>query len=451
MGKAAPNIIKHHSLHDRNARMVIGKVYKAGVQNGAWKSADFVRACNDAGIDIVPNTLSRWSQIKDSKSTAENTVRISKVSELQKRLLAGYFLYRSERDKISTTTHGIQFVRKHFGLKLSRNSVKTYLKKNGVTSRLTLEKTGGFQYTVTQEAEIMHQWLINARQNELKDVLPNDYRLHSLDVTYTPVKKEYTMTYGPTGGSKSRNREGRKIYTNAILTQVQANGSVTVMIFSRNPHFNFAAEWLTTARRGKVKRRVEKQMRVLGIHNNEIIYVSKNQVGWGKSTTYARECPQMFFEFLQRHPLAANSIILRDKGRCYLQDGSSIFEGLTELVYPPAVHQYFSPNDNKLHARKNILKAQIEAWDDDAGLTLKLASIIKNTPRTQAQKWFNDNMQLKHQIPSLKRCLDIINHRDPKLRKVQDAARKDFEDYFIKKKVPSVPEHWDMNITEQEL
>jgi len=91
---------------------------------------------------------------------------------------------------------------------------------------------------------------------------------------------------------------------------------------------------------------------------------------------------------------------LSDLGGSFVDQGKSVLLDLgfqKHACYPAAVHQYLSPNDNRLHgtAKKVWRESDID-YKDDVKSCIFLLRRLDNDIHTQSRMWFDRNMlQLK--------------------------------------------------------
>jgi hypothetical protein len=74
-------------------------------------------------------------------------------------------------------------------------------------------------------------------------------------------------------------------------------------------------------------------------------------------------------DFFQLYAIDNNHHILSDGGASFKKKSESIFDDLSfkkAEVYPAPVHQYLSPNDNRLHGvAKARWRSKVTNWKDD--------------------------------------------------------------------------------------
>ena len=81
--------------------------------------------------------------------------------------------------------------------------------------------------------------------------------------------------------------------------------------------------------------------------------VGANQVVWlGGSSHYVPESRALVERFRATNQIPPNSVIFHDKGNAFMDHGESIIPslfGTLSATYPPLVHQFLRPNDNRFH------------------------------------------------------------------------------------------------------
>src|SRR5580704_9711337 len=87
------------------------------------------------------------------------------------------------------------------------------------------------------------------------------------------------------------------------------------------------------------------------------------------------------------------STSLSDCGSAF---GSGVLEALgfsRHAQYPPAVHQYLSPNDNNLHgAAKQLWRQSGVDFRDDVSSSLLLLKLLDEQTVAHSRSWFDRNM-----------------------------------------------------------
>ena len=62
------------------------------------------------------------------------------------------------------------------------------------------------------------------------------------------------------------------------------------------------------------------------------------------------------------------------------------------MAYPAAVHQYLSPNDNKLHGVKEQWRSEFYKLKNDVDLSLRLMQLLDERCMSKSRDYFTDNL-----------------------------------------------------------
>lgn len=111
---------------------------------------------------------------------------------------------------------------------------------------------------------------------------------------------------------------------------------------------------------------------------------------------YVSESTDLVHQFWQLYQVPNGTIIFSDKGKAFFPGGVSVLEELgfqQHESYPPAVHHYLSPNDNRLHgsAKQSWRHSGID-FTDDVESSLRLLSLLDSDIRNNGNDWWNRNM-----------------------------------------------------------
>ena len=178
-------------------------------------------------------------------------------------------------------------------------------------------------------------------------------------------------------------------FTNCILTCVWGDGKnwTPCTCFTYNPAF-----------RGE---EAEKLFREFDIDPRRVTILKRPPK---KKSSYARESLQQVTDFFELYTIDENHHILSDGGASFKKGGESIFEDLPfqkHDVYPSPVHQFLSPNDNKLHGvAKGKWRKRVTDWRDDVRNTLILMQELDRVKAANIRKWFDANLQLRQDAAS---------------------------------------------------
>ena len=122
-------------------------------------------------------------------------------------------------------------------------------------------------------------------------------------------------------------------------------------------------------------------------------------VGLSKSETrvYVSESADLLRLFFEDFKVPDDCVVLSDNGNSFFDEGEDVLLELgfsKHVQYPAAVHQYFSPNDNRLHgaAKQKWRNSQID-FSDDVTACCSLLHFL-NESISEVPTWFDSNMQL---------------------------------------------------------
>ena len=183
--------------------------------------------------------------------------------------------------------------------------------------------------------------------------------------------------------SKPRSRGALPKYTNCILTCVWADGKnwTPAMLFTHNPAFRSEAA-------GELLEKFD-------IDPRRVVVIDQPR---GGKKVYATESADMVSAFFKLHTVNKTDHIMSDGGASFKVGNVDIFADLgyhQHAVYPPPVHQFLSPNDNRLHgvAKQRWRAADIN-FSNDVESSLQLLWELDQVKPALIRKWFNTNLQL---------------------------------------------------------
>ena len=99
-------------------------------------------------------------------------------------------------------------------------------------------------------------------------------------------------------------------------------------------------------------------------------------------------------------------------GSAFKVGNVDIFENMgfaNHAIYPSAVHQYLSPNDNRYHGvAKQRWRASDVDFSNDVESSLRLLYELDNIKPKHVQKWFTKNLQLYRDEASIEAAEKVI-------------------------------------------
>jgi hypothetical protein len=144
------------------------------------------------------------------------------------------------------------------------------------------------------------------------------------------------------------------------------------------------------------------------IEHDRIEYVGKPV---GEKGVYTSECADLVRRFFDKYEVPKGCTVLSDNGNSFKEDGKDIFYGLGfehHYCYPAPVHQYLSPNDNRLHgAAKKAWRESGVDFSDDVLASCYFLNLL-DWCHKDVSTYFDHNLQFQQQAPTLANIEAII-------------------------------------------
>ncbi len=215
----------------------------------------------------------------------------------------------------------------------------------------------------------------------------------SIDFTYTGHRTEHRVSYSTSVAEQPKSDISISRFTNCIITVVWADGvnRTPPVLFTLNQLLRFDRH--STPKRDREVDRLENLLDKYQMHRSRLIYVGKTKDEKG---VYVSESTDLVRQFWQLYQVPNGAIIFSDKGKAFFPGGVSVLEELgfqQHESYPPAVHHYLSPNDNRLHgsAKQSCCHSGID-FTDDVESSLRLLNLLDSDIRNNGNDWWNRNM-----------------------------------------------------------
>ena len=383
-----------------DAKSMIARLYQVQHAKGKLRR-EFVAEMNQAGYQFSESQLDRWvariNMGKAAVSTSKGTGASAHLTREQRDIAGGWVLSQNLQCTPVHLSDYSHFCNQQFGWILSKQTVSRYLAADGFSYR-TLQsnnKSKGFMIDVLSQRRQLWDWVQTQRQEGLFDV--HRSLLASIDFTFTGHRTERSSGFASQGGAQPMLGVSHSSYTNCIVTVVWADGinRTPPMLFTYNPEFR--RDRKITARRAKLVQHLDDCLKEMNIEEKRIRYVGNEK---GESRFYVAEGPELLRIFFGYYPVPKRSVILSDLGRSFVDQGKSVLLYLgfqKHVYYPAAVHQYLSPNDNRIHgtAKKAWRESGID-YTDDVKSSIFLLGYLDNDIQAQSKMWFDRNMiQLK--------------------------------------------------------
>lgn len=393
--KKAKNLTTNYSTETRE---VLGRMRALAPKHGIRK-ADYDALVLEAVPGFGKRSLRRYSSAIEQGTSVftpdKATGRASKLSAEQKQIGIGFCLHEiSERHMVTRQTLKTFFQEK-FGVDVTLQTCGNVFKKYCMTRRALKVRTAGYTKTDEELIAEYRQFVVKIRV-----IIRNHVYVASVDFTYTGHRTERVYGYAPRGTKAPK--VDRKItqFTNCIVTIVwhDSVNRTPAMLFSTNRDFMIGG--------GKRKDRAgrmtkfEETCRKYGISQKRCVYKGNKL---GKKKTFQRETDEILKDMLDFYAdvIPADTIFLSDNGNAFQskENGEPIdlltYKDYVHEFYPADVHQWLSPNDNKLHgAAKARWRASGVDLKNDVEACVVLLKYLDEETTKSSGLWFKQNMFL---------------------------------------------------------
>ena len=410
----------------------------AEVQQAQGISRERFRLClENAGYGVSKASLDRWVNSVTSSGYALSADKASGARPLldedEREVAAGWILVQNDSNVLVSLSSFAAFCKTSLGVTLSRQSAHNYLTNAGFSYKVASSKTRGYGVDAETLARTMLDWVHERRRDGDLTTL-----LVSLDFTYTGHRTD-RRSFAPTGGAQPKSPKVLVDFTNCIVTAVWSDGvnRTPPVLFTYNGKF----------RHDRVGRKpwVEDKEWLLhclthyGIDASRVVYMGKPQ---NESRRFVSENAELMRRFFQLYPVVPSAIALSDNGNSLFPKGKSVLEEIgfcKHAAYPAMVHQYLSPNDNRLHGTaKQSWRASGVDFNDDVSASLLLLNLLDVDLQGHGKTWFTRNI-LNLTRESAK---DLITGRSGKrgdLDEQRRCAYRDFAGLDTRRTLPEVP------------
>ena len=346
----------------------------------------------EAEFTVPKSSLDRWGRshlVTGAIFTTEKaTGAVPLLDKEQCEIAAGWVLFQNDSNQVVSLASFSTFCESAFGVDMPRSSAHEYLHSLGFSSKVSQVKTSGFTVDVDTLSKMMFDW--TQERHRLGDL---QGLVASVDFTFTGHRTDRRLSYAPAGGAQPKSRAASSQFTNCIVTVVWSDGvnRTPPALFTFNVKFRFDR----VGRKAWVQEREELEAARLryGIKEKRIVYIGTEK---NETRTYASESADMLQRFFDLYRVRSKGIVFSDNGTAFFPGGVSALEALgfeKHVAYPSAVHQYLSPNDNRLHgAAKARWRNSGVDFKDDVESSLKLLSHLDEDLKAHGATWFERNM-----------------------------------------------------------
>ena len=387
-----------------DVRTAFARLYLVWKARGQPKS-DFLTFILGAGYDVPLRTLDEWvANVRlqgSATSLSKASGRPQALSQDAVRLLVGFVLDRNEANVEVHLDTARAFVRDRLNVDLTQQSISNYLHAEGFSSKVTQHKTAGFKLDTASLCRLALDWL----QTTPLD-MPRS-KLCSIDFVFSGHRRDLRSSWSPVGGAQPKSGTAESTYTNCIITCVWADGKnrTPAMLFTFDQRFR--RDRSPTERRRVQVAYLDECLTRYKIGVERIVYVGKEK---GEGRKFVAESADLVRRFFETYGVKEDCTVLSDNGNAFKDDGVDIFDALNfkHYCYPAAVHQFLSPNDNRLHgaAKKAWIESRVD-FSDDVLACCDLLNLLDWCSK-DVRTWFDANLQLKREEPTLEKTEALI-------------------------------------------
>ena len=413
---------------------LVACLYKGSKRRGEALE-DFLARFEEAGYALPKSTLMRWTkglrEDGEALPPSGKRGRKSKLSDEHKRCLTGFVFDRQFSNQKTSLDDALRFCVSELQLECSPASLSRWLAKLGFSSRKMQTKSSGYTIDVDGTIEIAYGWL----KKYHSDLYAS--QLCSVDCLFSGHRTTTHKSFVFSGGPPANFSGGICSYTALGVTCVFADGRYyPTILYTTDPLFD------RSLNAGPVKKakwdKLDRNFQKYKIDPSRIVFVSQLP-GRGKKSIVPASADRVR-DFFDRYEIEKDTIILSDGGKEFVDLEKLGFT--RHIKYPPAVHQWLSPNDNRWHgaAKQKWRSMGIDFKDDGLALIALLYCLDETVG--DARKWFQTNLQVRSESPSKEDVAKLIGskklienrylmecRRDYRIRARPD-ARGDDEDKF---------------------
>lgn len=379
-----------------NFKTPLAGLYKALKPHGIGRAV-FLECLQSTGYSVSGSQLDRWVARLDTTGQAIIPEKKSgappSLTREQKDAISGWILNENAFGRIVSLTAYRDYALGHFHVELSAGTASNYLSEDGFAYRLVQQKGKSFDVDVAKLRRDLWNWV------QLQNFRVRKDRLASIDFTFTGHRTERRSGFAPRGAPQPMEATRTPKFTNCIVTVVWADGinRTPPILFTYDSAFRIDRN--PTQRRVALTTKLREFMTKYNITPNRIKYIGKSK---NETRTFVRECPEilrLFFDETDGYKVPPGTTIFSDEGNSFFENGDSVLLALgfqNHITYPSNVHQYLSPNDNRLHGTSK------QSWrstgtskvdhSDDVASSLSLLNYLDRDIIKSSKLWWDRNM-----------------------------------------------------------
>ena len=408
-------------------KTILARLYKDLHKNGVSRDL-FLSSLKTAGYTVGTSSLGRWVARSDTLGSAisqdKDSGNLPRLDREQRNVTSGMVLHENGHGKIASLESFQAFVLKYFGVKLSFATISRYMAEDAFTCRLVQKK--GKSFVVNTEALVEELWSwVYIQDFRSRGIKRNKFA--SIDFTFTGHRTDRRTSFAPIGGPQPMVKDNSSTFTNCIVTNIWADSvnRTPSKLFTFNPAFR--RDRNSTAKRLLKIAHLDETLDKYGISEDRIIYIGKDK---GEMKKYARECPDLVRLFFEDFEVPPGTVVYSDEGNSFFDNGESVLLEVgfkKHYCYPSKVHQYISPNDNRLHgtAKQSWRNCGIDFSDDIESCIALLHYLDRDTVEHSKHWWDKNMIELTEEGAK-----ELIGNGPCKLSHLHKLWKRSYEDFM---------------------
>ena len=343
----------------------------------------------EAGFPISKSTLYSYVQAAEAGSTPLSASKASgakkKLGELERRILAGYFLHREDEGLKSGLPLYKSAALDMFDIKVSSPTSCRYLEESHLSRKMLGPRERA--QTLTEDERVVDYFDCVQHLHEVQLFAQPPANIWNIDVVTNKQRNEDMTTYGRHGGQQRKIKKETIAHTDSLITMVNMLGEqIGPFISTSNPDLN---------PNGPNRKKLLKALGKYKLLEDDIDY----RQGAGN---YVKEDRAMYKKFLEVHRPWEGHWVLTDNATLYIENDKCIFEsrgfeGAPKLT--ASVHGAMSLLDGVIHP---VAKAQWRSmwydkqpqWERTLQLAYCIITVDKNLVARKWREHFFLDMQL---------------------------------------------------------
>ena len=362
------------------------------LQSRGISRAAFREILAEAHFPVPKASLDRWvhSHLATGRVFSEEKAHGpgSLLDSNQCEIAAGWVLSQNDSNQIVSLASFSHFCSSVLGVDLGQTTAHDYLHRLGFSSRVSQVKASGYTIDVDTLSKMMFEWKRNRqRAGDLEGLVA------SVDFTFTGHRTDRRVSYAPIGGGQPKAGGASSQFTNCIVTVVWSDGvnRTPPALFTYNGKFRLDR----VGRKAWVQDRevLVAALARYGIQARRVIYLGTEK---NESRTYVSESDDRLRRFFEGYQIPDRVVVFSDNGAAFFPDGVSALTSLgfaKHVAYPAPVHQYLSPNDNRLHgaAKARWRNSRVD-FKNDVESSLMLHHDLDVDLTEYGETWFKRNI-----------------------------------------------------------